>query len=85
MKAEQCLTASYDWSDEPLHIEEIDGLAAAVERVRETKEKELVRCDDRVADYDVYWNTKTDAVRIAAVVTGATYEVTDETSLSDYE
>ena len=85
MKAERVLTASYDWSDEPLNVNEIDGLRDAVERVRETQEKELVRCEDRTADYDVYWNTKTDSVRIAAVVLGASYEVTEDTTLSDYE
>ncbi len=85
MKAEQVLTASYDWSDEPLNVDDIDGLREAVERVRDTKEKELVRCEERVADYDVYWNEKTDSVRIAAVAVGASYEVTDETDLGDFE
>ena len=53
--------------------------------MRETKEKELVRCEDRVCDYDVYWNSKTNAVRIAAVAMGASYEVTNDTDLTDYE
>ena len=85
MKAENVLTASYEWSDGPLNVDEIDGLRDAVERVRETHEKELVRCEDRVADYDVYWNPKTDAVRIGAVAMGASYEVIDDTDLGDFE
>jgi len=85
MKAEHVLSASYEWSEEPLNVSDIDGLREAVERVRETKEKELVRCEERVCDYDVYWNGKTDAVRIAAVAMGASYEVTQENDLSDYE
>ena len=85
MKAEQKLTVSFDWSDEPLNVDEIDGLRDAVERVRKTHEKELVRCDDRVPDYDVYWNDKTDAVRIAALVPGCSWEVTDDTSLDTDE
>ncbi|WLW38140.1 hypothetical protein [Halorubrum tailed virus BLv36] len=85
MKAEHVLSASYEWGEEPLNINKIDGLQEAVERVRETKEKELVRCEDRVCDYDVYWNRKTNAVRIAAVAMGASYEVTNDTDLTDYE
>ena len=84
MRAEHVLSASYEWSEEPLNIDKIDGLRDAVERVRETKEKELVRCSDRVADYDVYWNPQTDAVRIAAVAMGASYEITSDKTLSDY-
>ena len=88
MKCEKKLTADYSWSDEPLETNEIDGLNEAVERVEDDHdERVLVRCEDRVADYDVYWNSKTDAVRIAALVTGATYEVPDEpqVGLTDYE
>lgn len=76
MKCEQKLTASYNWSDEPLDTSDIDGLEEAIERVEANhEEKVLVRCEDRVADYDVYWNSKTDAVRIAAIAPGASYEV----------
>lgn len=79
MKAEQVLTADYDWSDEPLDVETIDGLKEAVKHIQEQKEgKELVRCESRVNDYDVYWNEKTDSVRIGAVVMGCSYEVNDE-------
>jgi len=79
MKCEQKLTASYDWTDAPLETSDIEGLDEAIERVGEDHdERILVRCDDRVADYDVYWNSKTDSVRIAAVATGATYEVPDD-------
>jgi len=77
-KAKQVLTASYEWDDEPLETDSIDGLNDAIDRVREYKDKELVRCEDRVADYDVYWNEKTDSVRVAAVAIGASYEVIDE-------
>lgn len=75
VEAKQVLTAEFEFSDDPIETDEIDGLNDAIERVRETKEKEIVRCDGRVADYDVYWNEKTDAVRVAAVVLGASYEV----------
>jgi len=75
MKAEQVLTAEYELTDDPLAVDDIDGLEAAVDRVRDTKEKELVRCNDRIADYDVYWNDNTDTVRIAATFLLASYEV----------
>ena len=78
MKCEQVLTASFDWTDEPVDPSEIPGLMDAIERVAETKEKELVRCEDRVSDYDVYWNDKTNTVRFAAVVPGASYEVPED-------
>jgi len=78
MKAEQVLTAEYELTDDPLAVDRIDGLEAAVDRVRQTKEKELVRCDDRIADYDVYWNDKTDTIRIAATFILASYEVDPE-------
>jgi len=84
MKAEQVLTAQYDVSDEPLQIDRIDGLREAVNRVQETHERELVRCEDRVMNYDVYYNTKTESVRIAAVATLASYEVTQEKDLHDF-
>ena len=84
MKAEQVLTAEFEFNDEPLLIDEIDGLKEVVKEVRETKEKTLHRCEDRVVDYDVYWNSKTESVRIAAIVPRVSYEVTDETSLSEW-
>jgi len=75
MKANQVLTADYDFSDEPIETSDIDGLDEAIERVRETKEREFVRCDERVSDYDVYWNESTDSVRIGVVCLEASYEV----------
>jgi hypothetical protein len=85
MKAEQKLTASYEWTDEPLETSDIDGLDEAIDRVKETHEREFVRCEDRTVNYDVYWNETTDAVRVAAVVVGCTYEVDEsKPSLSDY-
>jgi len=84
MKAEQVLTAQYDVSDEPLQIDRIDGLREAVNRVQETHERELVRCEDRVMNYDVYYNTKTESVRIGAVAMLASYEVTQEKDLHDF-
>ena len=79
MKCEQKITAEYEWSDEPLETNKIDGLNEAIEAVGDDHDKRiLVRCEDKVADYDVYWNAPTDAVRVAAVVTGATYEVPTE-------
>lgn len=78
-EAEQVLTADYDWTDEPIDIESIDGLPEAIEQVAEERDENvLVRCEDRVADYDVYWNSKTETVRFAAVVVGASYEVPEE-------
>jgi len=79
MKCEQTLTASYNWSDKPLETNDIDGLNEAIDTVADNHDTRiLVRCEGRVADYDVYWNDKTDAVRVAAVAPGATYEVPDE-------
>lgn len=79
MKCEQKITAEYTWSDEPLETNKVDGLNEAIEAVADDHEKKiLVRCDDRVADYDVYWNDGTDAVRVAAVALGASYEVPTE-------
>lgn len=79
MKCEQKITASYDWTDAPLETNKIDGLNEAIEAVRDDHDKKiLVRCDERVADYDVYWNGATDAVRVAAVAMGASYEVPTE-------
>jgi len=74
--AEQVLSAEYEMSDEPLPVDEIDGLPAAVNRVADAEEgRELVRCEDRVVDYDVYWNSKTNTVRIAAKALLVSYEV----------
>jgi len=76
MKAKQVLRAEYDVTEEPLAVDDVDGLRAAVERVAEAEDgRELVRCEDRVMDYDVYWNPNTDSVRIAAVAMLASYEV----------
>jgi len=85
-EAEQVLTADYDMSDAPLPINDIPGLRDAVERVLDAEEgRELVRCDERVMDYDVYWNDKTDTARIGAVAMLASYEVDEEgTSLEDW-
>jgi len=73
--AENVLQADYEFTDEPLETDDIAGLNEAISRVRETKERELVRCEERVPDYDVYWNEKTNAVRVAAVVLKVSYEV----------
>jgi len=80
---ENVLRADYDFSDDPLEIDDIDGLDEAIERVAETKERELVRCESRVADYDVYWNTKTNTVRVGAVCIEASYEVPQDYIESD--
>jgi hypothetical protein len=88
MKARNVLTADYEFNDTPLPVGDIPGLMDTVREVAETKEKTLVRCEGRVCDYDVYWNSKTDTVRIAAVVPGASYEVPqeelDKQRLGDY-
>ena len=78
-ECEQVLTASYDMSDEPMELSEVDGLKEAVDRIAEQQSgKELVRCPDRIMDYDVYWNDKTETVRFAAVAMNASYEVPEE-------
>jgi len=77
-KAENKLTASYTFDDDPVEIEEKEGLTEAIKEVQETKEHLYVPQDDSVVDYKVYWNEKTDAVRFAALVAGAAYEVPDE-------
>jgi len=79
MKAEQVIKVDYTMSDEPLETSDIDGLDEAIERCRQEQPEDniLVRCADRVADYDVYWNEKTESVRIGAVMMQASYEVSD--------
>ena len=74
--AEQVLKASYELTDEPLDIDEIPGLREAVDRIADAGEgRELVRCQDRVMNYDVYWNSKTETVRVGAFAMLASYEV----------
>jgi len=75
---ENVLRAEYEFSDEPLELAGIDGIHEAIEHVAESQESVVVECDDRVPDYKVYWNTKTDTVRVGALVTGASYEVPQE-------
>ena len=54
--------------DEPLVIDDIDGLREAIEQVQDAEDgSAFVQCDDRVMDYKAYWNDKTESVRIAAV------------------
>jgi len=77
-ECEQVLTANYTMSDEPVEIDEIDGLRSAIEETAETKEGHYVECEDRVVDYKVYWNEKTDTVRFAAYAAQASYEVPPE-------
>ena len=38
MQAEQVLTADYEMSDEPLVIDDIDGLREAIEQVQDAKD-----------------------------------------------
>lgn len=77
-QARQVLTASYDFDDNPVDITERDGLAEAIREVAETKEDVWVSQPDSVVDYKVYWNSQTDTVRFAAMVAGASYEVSPE-------
>jgi len=87
VEANQVLSASYETTDAPLQVSDIEGLPEAVDRIQEAEEgREFVRCEDRVMDYDVYWNSKTETVRIGAVAMLASYEVDEsETALSDFE
>ena len=87
MQAEQVLTADYTVSDEPLPIDNINGLREGIERVQDAEAgSEFVRCEDRVMDYRVYWNEKTESVRIGAVAMLASYEIDESTpTLGDYD
>jgi hypothetical protein len=77
-EAENKLRAEYEFGDEPLQLDGIDGIYDAIDEVAETKDAVIVECEDRVPDYKVYWNTKTDTVRIGAIPVCATYEVPQE-------
>lgn len=74
-EATNVLRAEYEFSDDPLDLTGIEGIYDAIDEVAGTKESVLVECEDRVSDYKVYWNSKTDTVRIGAYVIGASYEV----------
>jgi hypothetical protein len=78
MKARNVLTATYEFNDDPLTVTEIDGLLEAVREVAEAEGGERIVEADRVPDYKVYWNSKTETVRIGALVMGASWEVTEE-------
>lgn len=84
---ENVLRAEYEFTDEPLSLEQIDGVYEAIREVAETKDAVIVECDERVPDYKVYWNEKTDSVRVGAYALCASYEVpqeyTDEHTESD--
>lgn len=74
-EAEQVLTADYDVTDDPIDIDEIDGLAHAIEAVRNDGEGyRWVDPPDRVGYYRVYWNGATDDVRIGFFAMLASYE-----------
>jgi len=77
-EAENKIRAEYEFSDEPLDLTGIEGIYDAINEVAETKEPVIVECEDRIPDYKVYWNTKTDTVRIGAIPVCATYEVPKE-------
>lgn len=77
-EAENKLRAEYEFSDEPLDLTGIEGIYDAIDEVAETKKPVIVECEDQVPDYKVYWNTKTDTVRIGAIPVCATYEVPQE-------
>jgi hypothetical protein len=77
-EAENVLRAEYEFSDDPLELAAIDGIYAAIQEVAETKEAAIVECEERVPDYKVYWNSKTDTVRIGAIPVCASYEVPKE-------
>lgn len=89
MEARNVLTATYEFNDEPLTVTEIDGLRAAVQEIAAAEEGETIVEADRVPDYKVYWNSKTETVRIGALVMGASWEVTEEEldkqTLGDFE
>ena len=74
-EAKNVLRAEYEFSDDPLELDAIDGIYAAIEEVAQTKEAAIVECEERVPDYKVYWNSKTDTVRIGAIPVCASYEV----------
>lgn len=74
-EAHQVLTAEYDVTDDPINIDEINGLTSAIEAVREAGEgHRWVDPEDRVGCYRVYWNEATDDVRIGFFAMLASYE-----------
>jgi len=77
-EAENVLRAEYEFNDEPLDLTEIDGIHAAIKEVAETQNSVIVECEDKIPDYKVYWNSKTDTVRIGAIPVCASYEVPQE-------
>jgi hypothetical protein len=77
-EAKNVLRAEYEFSDDPLQLDQIDGIFEAIEEVARTREAAIVECEDRVPDYKVYWNSKTDTVRIGAIPVCASYEVPGE-------
>jgi len=74
-EAENVLRAEYEFNDDPLDLTEIDGIYEAIKEVAQTKESAIVEPEDRVPHYKVYWNTKTETVRIGAYAMCASYEV----------
>jgi len=77
-EARQVLKADYTFSDSGLDVEEIPGLPEAIKQTANDKETRIVRCEDRVCNYDVYWNSTTGTVRFAAIPPAVTYEVPKE-------
>jgi len=72
------LRAEYEFSDDPLDLTDIDGIYDAIEEVAKTHNAVIVECEDKIPDYKVYWNSKTDTVRIGAYAICASYEVPSE-------
>lgn len=79
-KAEQVLTAEYDVADDPINIDEIEGLASAIEAVRNDAEgHQWVDPEGRVGCYRVYWNDATDDVRVGFFAMLVSYEPPGDT------
>jgi len=77
-EAENVLRAEYEFTDEPLDLREIDGMYNAIKEVARTKNAVYLECEDRVADYKLYWNSSTETVRVGAVAMCASYEVPED-------
>lgn len=77
-EAKNVLRADYEFSDDPLDLTAIDGIHDAISEVADTHGEVFVEAPDRIPSYKVYWNDKTDTVRIGAMPICASYEVPKE-------
>lgn len=77
MEAERVMTYNPEFSDEPLSVDDTEGLREAVKRIQDAAEGEEYVLPDGMVNYKVYWNEPTESVRIGVLAMGASYEVRD--------